>query len=143
MIPLRVSKPCPTGVLLIEGYASVFGVADRVGDIVRAGAFAQSLQTGTVPMLLQHRSGAIAGRWVRLSEDGCGLFVRGLIENTGAKSLVQIGLRGLSIGFRPRVWTMRPEGGRILRNVDLVEVSLVAEPMLDVARFECVAGLSE
>ncbi|MEM9178948.1 MAG: HK97 family phage prohead protease [Pseudomonadota bacterium] len=136
MMPVRAPLPSrPEGALLIEGYASVFGVEDRVGDIVRAGAFAQSLQSGAVPMLLQHRTGAMAGRWVRLIEDGRGLFVRGLVENTAALALIQRGLSGLSIGFRPLVWTQRPDGGRTLRKLALIEVSLVSEPMLDAARF--------
>ncbi len=125
--------------LLIEGYASLFGVADTSGDVVRAGAFARSLRAGGVPMLLQHRSGAIAGRWARMVEDGRGLFVRGLIEGGGARALVSSGgLDGLSIGFRPRVWTRRGERGRLLADVELVEVSLVTEPMLEAARFSVV-----
>ena len=125
--------------LLIEGYASLFGVADMSGDVVRAGAFARSLRTGGVPMLLQHRGGAIAGRWVRMIEDGRGLFVRGLIEGSGARALVSsAGLDGLSIGFRPRVWTQRGARGRLLADVELVEVSLVAKPMLEAARFSVV-----
>lgn len=121
--------------LLIEGYASLFGVPDASGDVVRAGAFARSLRAGAVPMLLQHRSGAVAGRWTRMVEDGRGLFVRGLIEGDGARVLVREGLDGLSIGFRPRVWTPRLSEGRTLADVELVEVSLVAEPMLSGARF--------
>ncbi|MEM1391306.1 MAG: HK97 family phage prohead protease [Pseudomonadota bacterium] len=124
--------------VLIEGYASLFGVADNSGDVVRAGAFARSLKYGGVPMLLQHRSGAVAGRWVRMVEDGRGLYVRGLVEGRKVRSLVDEGLDGLSIGFRPRVWTPRGERGRTLADVDLVEVSLVAEPMLSTARFRVV-----
>ncbi len=136
---VRRAQPNPDRPLLIEGYASLFGVADTSGDVVRAGAFARSLRAGGVPMLLQHRGGAIAGRWVRMVEDGRGLFVRGLIEGSGARALVSsAGLDGLSIGFRPRVWTRRGERGRLLADVELVEVSLVAEPMLEAARFSVV-----
>lgn len=125
--------------LLIEGYASVFGVADLTGDIVRAGAFSGSLaRAGRPPMLLQHRAGAIAGRWVRIVEDGRGLYVRGLIEAESAQGLARAGLDGLSIGFRPLMWRRRAGGGRELTDVDLVEVSLVAEPMQPAARFEVV-----
>lgn len=121
--------------VLIEGYAALFGAPDLSGDVIRAGAFARSLRAGSVPMLLQHRSGAIAGRWTRLVEDGRGLFVRGLIEVDGALKLAALGLDGLSIGFRARLWTPRVEGGRELSDVELVEVSLVAEPMQPLARF--------
>jgi Escherichia/Staphylococcus phage prohead protease len=122
--------------LLIEGYASLFGVPDASGDVVRAGAFARSLQRAArLPMLLQHRPGAIAGRWVRMIEDGRGLYVRGLVEGVAARSLVAQGLSGLSIGFRPRIWNLRQPDGRELVEVDLVEVSLVTSPMQARARF--------
>ncbi|KCZ52564.1 hypothetical protein HY29_04610 [Hyphomonas beringensis] len=122
--------------LLIEGYASLFGVPDASGDVVRAGAFSRSLQRAApVPMLLQHRPGAIAGRWVRMVEDGRGLYVRGLIESAAARSMAESGLSGLSIGFRPRIWNRRRPDGRELVEVDLVEVSLVASPMQARARF--------
>ena len=122
--------------VLIEGYASLFGVADDGGDIVRAGAFARSLKrAGGVAMLMQHRDGARAGRWTRMIEDGRGLYVRGLVEAPGALALVARGMDGLSIGFRPSMWRLRTGGGRELIEVDLVEVSLVQAPMLTGARF--------
>lgn len=129
--------------LLIEGYASLFGQEDLTGDVVRAGAFARSLARRRLPpMLLQHRSGAIAGRWVRIMEDGRGLFVRGLIEADSARLLARAGLDGLSIGFRPLMWHRRVGGGRELTDVDLVEVSLVADPMQPAARFDLVVSSS-
>ncbi|MBD3813634.1 MAG: HK97 family phage prohead protease [Betaproteobacteria bacterium] len=122
--------------LLIEGYASLFGIPDQSGDVVRAGAFAHTLRSGAaLPMLLQHRQGALAGRWTRMAEDGRGLFVRGLIEKPTVERLVREGLNGLSIGFRPRLWRPLPGGGRELIEVDLVEVSLVQTPMQARARF--------
>ena len=129
-----------TAPFLVEGYAALFGAADLSGDVVRAGAFARSLRAGAVPMLLQHRSGAIAGRWTRLVEDGRGLFVRGLIDGAAASRAIQSGLSGLSIGFRARLWKPRPEGGRDLIDIDLVEISLVAAPMQPLARFTQLGG---
>ena len=129
--------------LLIEGYASLFNVEDRGGDVVRPGAFASSLASGLKPMLLQHKTDAVSGRWVRMIEDGRGLFVRGLINAPTARRLAENGLSGLSIGFRPQVWTLRAKAGRTLMKVDLVEVSLVAEPMLDSARFKVISGLAQ
>ncbi len=126
--------------VLIEGYAALFGIADMADDIVRAGAFSRSLRRDAKPpMLLQHTSGAIAGRWVRLVEDGRGLFVRGLVEAKSAHRMLVGGLDGLSIGFRPRHWKRRIGGGRELMDIDLVEVSLVADPMQPRARFQAVS----
>lgn len=124
--------------VLVEGYAALFGVEDLSGDVVRAGAFANSLQRGGVPMLLQHRQGAVAGRWTRMMEDGTGLFVRGLIEADTPLALVREGLSGLSIGFRAELWTPRRDAGRDLKRVELVEVSLVGSPMQPLAQFRVV-----
>ena len=133
-LPARADRP-----ILIEGYASLFGETDSSGDVVRPGAFARAMRTGAVPMLLHHRSGAVAGRWTRLIEDARGLFVCGLVEADAARRLIlSSGLDGLSIGFRPRVWRDAPEGGRLLADLDLVEVSLVADPMLAAARFHVI-----
>lgn len=139
--------------VLIEGYASLFGEADMAGDIVRAGAFARTLRGGGwqgaehgIPMLLQHRGGHIAGRWTRLREDGRGLYVRGLIERAtpagrAAMKLVERGLLdGLSIGFIARTWQLHGPMGRVLSDIDLREVSLVASPMARRARFSVLAG---
>ena len=133
--------------MLIEGYAALFGVPDDSGDVVRAGAFAKSLQpkSGAGPprypsMLLQHRSGAIAGRWTRMVEDGRGLYVRGLVDAASARHLAARQMDGLSIGFRPRLWRPRGRRGRDLIDIDLVEVSLVAEPMQPLARFTILSS---
>lgn len=139
----RGSASRTEGGVLIEGYASLFGVEDQTGDIVRAGAFTSSVGTRAIPMLLQHRAGAIVGRWHRIVEDGRGLFVRGLIESRSTQLMVRNGLDGLSIGFRPRVWTHHTRGGRVLVNVDLIEVSLVNRPALPAARFQVVSGFSQ
>ncbi|MEO1322063.1 MAG: HK97 family phage prohead protease [Pseudomonadota bacterium] len=132
--------PRPQDALLIEGYASLFGVPDRSGDVVRPGAFSSSIARRDQPMLLQHKSSAVIGHWVRVVEDARGLFVRGLIESATGRAAIETGLSGLSIGFRPQVWTSRLEGGRLLVKIELIEISLVQEPMLETARFRVVAG---
>ena len=129
--------------LLIEGYASLFGEADLSGDVVRAGAFAKSLRCGELPaMLLQHKQGAVAGRWTRVIEDARGLYVRGLIHSDMAAAAIRHGLNGLSIGFRPRLWQPRTPNGRELGLIDLVEISLVEKPMLPSARFTLLSGVT-
>lgn len=132
--------------MLIEGLASVFLETDSSGDRVRPGAFADSLKrAGHVPMLWRHRPGAVAGVWTSLRETGRGLEVRDLVD--GAKPYGKLALKGigngmdgLSIGFRPKRWRMRPDGGRDLLEVDLVEVSIVKNPMAPGARFRVAGG---
>ena len=129
--------------LRIEGYASLWGVADLNGDVVQAGAFAESLArtgAGGVRMLNQHDARAPVGVWDEMIEDWRGLFVRGRIEDWSAEArfagaLSRAGaLDGLSIGYRTA--RARRQGRlRVLSGVDLWEVSLVTFPMLPGARF--------
>jgi len=141
--PLAQASPSPQSPLQIEGYASLWGVADLNGDVVARGAFADSLaKTGAkgVRMLHQHESRAAVGVWDDLVEDERGLFVRGRIMDWSAEArfaaaLSKAGaLDGLSIGFRSS--RARREGRlRVLVEVALWEVSLVTFPMLPGARF--------
>jgi uncharacterized protein len=128
--------------LVIEGYASLFGVEDLAGDVVRAGAFVRTLaRKRNVGMLLQHVGGRTAGRWTAIREDGRGLFVRGLVmdETAAGKAALRLiqdkRLGGLSIGFVARDWSPRRHRGRELREIELREISLVTSPMLPSARF--------
>lgn len=136
--------------LVIEGYASLFEVEDMAGDVVRAGAFARSLQRGgQVGMLLSHEGGRTAGRWTAVREDGRGLFVRGLVTAetvAGHAALKLIGERkldGLSIGFVARDWSPRMSRGRVLREIELREISLVTSPMLPGARFAAAGAVAD
>lgn len=133
--------------LVIEGYASLFGVEDLAGDVVRAGAFARTLRRrGEVRMLLSHAGGKVAGRWTAMREDGRGLFVRGLVTAETAAGRVALKLvadrtmDGLSIGFIARDWSPRVRRGRELREIELREISLVTSPMAPQARFAAVGG---
>ena len=115
----------------IAGYAALFDRVDRAGDVFRAGAFAGA---GEVPLLLQHR-GEPLGR-VSVVEDARGLRIAGDVTEPVA-SLVRSGaLPGLSVGYRPRV--TRQGAWRELSAAELVEVSLVAQPMQAGARVEWV-----
>ena len=129
--------------LVIQGYASLWGVADLNGDVVARGAFTDSLKrtgVGGVRMLHQHESRAVIGVWDEIVEDEHGLFVRGQIadwsaEARYARALSRAGaLDGLSIGFQAA--KARRDGRlRVLSGVELWEVSLVTFPMLPGARF--------
>ncbi|MGN6690290.1 MAG: HK97 family phage prohead protease, partial [Sphingopyxis sp.] len=82
------------------GYASVFDRVDRGGDVVRAGAFAASLRARrAVPLLWQHRPGAVVGTIEALAEDARGLRVVARVTHPAAAKLVARGaLTGLSFG---------------------------------------------
>ncbi|MEZ5960188.1 MAG: HK97 family phage prohead protease, partial [Hyphomonadaceae bacterium] len=125
--------------MIIEGYAALFGVADQMRDVVRAGAFAASLsRTGAkLPMLVEHEARLVAGEWTDIREDGRGLFLRGEIRDdkpgaARAKRMIARGIDGLSIGFVPIVQD-RTAVGRVLTEIDLLEVSIVTHPMQPLA----------
>jgi hypothetical protein len=133
----------PDGGLEIEGYASLWGVADLNGDVVAKGAFDRSMAlagAGGVRMLHQHEGRAPVGVWDEMREDDRGLWVRGRImdwsaEARFAQALSRAGaLDGLSIGFRSQR-ARRAGRLRVLVEVELWEVSLVTFPMLPGARF--------
>ena len=90
------------------GYAAVFDWPDRGGDVIRRGAFRDSLgQAGDVPLLWQHKSGSVLGRIEHLSEDRRGLRVIARLgegeDSERAGRLLQSGrLDGLSFGYRVR-----------------------------------------
>jgi HK97 family phage prohead protease len=117
------------------GYAAVFDRPDKGGDIIRRGAFARALErAGEVPLLWQHKPGAVIGRIEHLSEDERGLRVIASVGDQRASRLLESGkVDGLSFGYRVReAKSDGPE--RELIQLDLVEVSLVANPMQPKAR---------
>ena len=126
------------------GYAAIFDRADRGGDVIRKGAFTASLERGEkVPLLWQHQPGRVIGRIERLAEDARGLRV--IAELSGGEDARRAGallasgrLDGLSFGYRVRESGETAAGLRELNAVDLVEVSLVADPMQPKARVHAV-----
>jgi uncharacterized protein len=129
----------------IEGYASIFGLADQGGDVVMPGAYRKSLSRLTaekraVRMLWQHDATQPIGVWDEIVEDGRGLKVKGRIltevdKGREAAALVAAGaIDGLSIGYRTVTAEKDAKGQRLLREVELWEVSLVTFPMLSEAR---------
>ncbi|VXC57645.1 Peptidase U35 [Sphingomonas sp. AX6] len=116
------------------GYAAVFDAVDRGGDVVRRGAFADV--PGTVPLLWQH-GGRAVGEVRVLGEDARGLRVIGSVAEPRLAALVAKGaVTGLSFGYRAR--GVRRGAVRELTEVELVEVSLVAQPMQRLARVHAV-----
>jgi len=125
--------------LRFAGYAAVFDRPDRGGDVVRKGAFAKALErAGEVPLLWQHKAGAVVGRIEHLSEDERGLRVIARLSDRRTSRLLETNrIDGLSFGYRVRE---AKSAGRLreLIELDLVEVSLVAHPMQPKARVHAV-----
>lgn len=136
------------------GHAAIFDERNAHGEIVRRGAFSRTLSEHAArnvrpPMLWSHRSDEIIGVWDSITEDATGLAVRGrLITETArgreAHALLKAGaLNGLSIGFRARQQERGANGLRILTDIELVEISLVALPSAGNARIKQVRAAGD
>ena len=135
-----------------EGYGSVFGNKDLGNDVIEVGAFTKSLKSRkpqSVKLLYQHKSDMPIGVFDEIKEDEHGLVVKGrlaLKTQAGAEAyeLLKMGaLDGLSIGFKvnpEQVSYDRRANKRIIKEVDLMEVSLVTFPMNPQALVRSVKG---
>jgi HK97 family phage prohead protease len=127
------------------GYASVFDGVDAYGDTIVKGAYA-----ATIPKFLAdgfiawgHNDLIPVAYPVKAREDEHGLYIEAQFHGTpAAQEARQIAAErlaagkrmGLSIGYYPVKAESGPDGTRILRQIDLVETSLVMVPADDAAR---------
>lgn len=122
-----------------SGYGSVFGNEDHGGDVVMRGAFTKSLREkesrGQLPqMFWAHDPSRVPGKWLEMREDKHGLAVKGVLADTplGNEILTLVkmeAVRGLSIGFVTKEQEFEEDGTRLIKEVDLWEVSIVSLPM--------------
>lgn len=128
-----------------SGHAAIFGEVNQHREIVQRGAFQRSLAehqaNGSWPLMrYEHRPGDEVGAWDAIREDDRGLFVAGrfLLETrSGAEAHTRVkrrAINGLSIGFNIRGSTRRPDGVRVLTDIDLQEISIVGLPSARGAR---------
>lgn len=149
-----------TGNGTFDGYGAVFGNTDSHGDVIRPGAFvdtiAQHKAQGTMPALYVEHGPVTGGDplpsgvWTSLEEDAHGLKGVGKISALDTdhgrrlRGLMQDGaLRGLSIGYRvaqngSTSGTKAGEPRRILTKLHLVEVSIVRDPSNPLARVDSI-----
>lgn len=122
----------------IAGYASTFDNIDDQGDVVRRGAFLDTIavQRGQVPMLWQHRTNEPIGKTTLLAENDRGLVIEGQLllkiqKAQEAFALIKEGIvKGFSIGYEPTKWAWRKgtDNVRELSAIRLYEVSPVTFP---------------
>jgi len=118
----------------ITGYGSVFGVVDSYNEVCDKGCFVNSLTKRMPAMLWQHDQYSPIGVWTSAKEDQNGLMLEGEINlnvKTGHEAyelLKQGALKGLSIGFRTVDSIYDDANVRHLREVNLMEVSIVTFP---------------
>lgn len=131
------------------GYASTFDL-DLGGDIIERGAFAETLgnKPNKVKILWQHDIRSPIGRPTVMREDEVGLYVEGRISKTtlgnDAMQLLMDGvIDSMSIGFMipEGAQETRDDGIRYIKQVDLMEFSLVTLPMNQAAVITAVKSL--
>ena len=125
-----------------KGYAATFNNIDFHDDIIEKGAFAQSLKGKTPKLLEQHNPFEYpVGVITEIYEDEKGLFVEAslpMADDRVSKRIapqMRIGsLDSMSIGYRPIVAERDEKTGvRILKEVEVFEISLVTFPANDKA----------
>lgn len=158
----KVAKEGPEG--SFTGYGAFFGNVDAYGDVIKRGAFKDTLKEWDKngfypPMLLNHGSGGWGGSpeddlpigaWTEMQEDEKGLVVSGVLATKtrrGAEvyELMRMdpkpAINGLSIGFRVKeaeMGTKPTEPRRTIKKVDLFEISVVTMPANGKARVSSV-----
>jgi HK97 family phage prohead protease len=131
------------------GYASVFNGVDAYGDTVLPGAFKATLKDRERPVRMRwNHYGPVIGKWVEVTEDDKGLLVVGELtpgHRTAEDTLASLrhgAVDGLSIGYRVGKDGALVDGERrVLKTIDLVEVSVVEEPADLNARVDAVKTL--
>ena len=142
---------------LIKGYASTPTV-DRGSDVVEPEAFRHSIakEYRDNPIILfQHKNDRPIGRVEDMRIDSNGLYVEGVIVDNDIEPKIQAGILGtFSIGYIPKHAEYRDKDGilldpekdymriwdeegvtRVIKELDLVEISVVTVPMNPDARF--------
>lgn len=133
----------------IEGYASKFNGVDAHGDTIAPGAYAKTIANRERPVRMRwNHFGPVIGKWTQLSEDDQGLYVKGQLtpghsvaENVYA-SLKHGAVDGLSIGFYASD-VEEKEDTRLLKEIELIEISIVEEPADLGAKISQVKEFSE
>ena len=134
-----------------SGYCNVFDVKDSYDEIVRQGAFTESIQGWNAqnkmpPVLWNHDRNQPIGVWTKLVEDEHGLYgeARLLINDVArAKEIHALMLAGaidgLSIGYRLSKWAYNEKEDALeLFAIDLKEISVVTFPANEESRVDVV-----
>lgn len=150
--------------MTFSGYGAVFGNLDSCGDVIQKGAFKDTLREAKKndqwpAMLMQHGGWGMGaddmtpvGIWTGMEEDEVGLKVEGKLADTPrgieAYKLMKMtprpAITGMSIGYYAKEFilgTKPEEPRRLLKKVELVEVSLVTFPANGKARVQSVKNV--
>lgn len=115
---------------VIEGYAAIFDVADGLGDIIRHGAFTETLagRRDPLPVLWEHRPEQRLGNIIHVEQNMTGLWIVAEIEKPVRP------VQGLSFGYYAKDFVLSMTE-RTLKRIELVEISVTAWPLHPLATF--------
>lgn len=121
--------------MTFAGYASVFGGIDAYGDTIDPKAYEKTLVTRSRPVRMRwNHYGPVIGLWKTMYTDDKGLFVEGQLTPGHSvavdvyASLKHGSVSGMSIGYIPTKSEQLSDGRRLLKEIDLIEISVVEEP---------------
>lgn len=134
------------GNLKFKGYASVFDGVDAYGDTILKGAYKETLENRERAVALRwNHYGPVIGKYLDMYEDDKGLVVEGELTKghsvaEDAAALLRHGaISGLSIGYIAKDYdSNEPHQGRKLKQIELIEISLVEEPADNYARVDMI-----
>ena len=131
--------------MVFTGYASVFGGVDSYGDTIDPKAYDSTLVERQRPIRMRwNHFGEIIGKWLNITTDSKGLVATGQLTPGHSKaidvyaSLKHGAIDGMSIGYVPKRVEDFGNGNRLLKQIDLIEISVVEEPADLGAKIESV-----
>jgi HK97 family phage prohead protease len=121
--------------MVFTGYASIFGGVDSYGDTIDPQAYEKTLKERQRPIRMRwNHYGPVIGKWLSIQTDAKGLSVTGQLT-PGHSTAVDVyasmkhgAIDGMSIGYMPLLTESIGEGKRLLKQIELVEISVVEEP---------------
>lgn len=120
-----------------SGYASVFGGVDSYGDTIDPKAYDKTIKRKASDRPIRMRwnhFGPVIGKWTEMRVDEKGLYVEGeltpghSVAGDVFASMKHGAVDGMSIGFFPKKIEQISETRRVLKEIELVEISVVEEP---------------
>jgi len=138
------------GEMKFAGYASVFGGVDAYGDTIDPKAYDRTIKRKNSDRPIRMRwnhFGPVIGKWTAMRVDEKGLYVEGeLTPNHSVASDVFASMKhgsvdGMSIGYMPKKIEVLGDGKRLLKEIELVEISVVEEPADTGAKINDVKAL--
>lgn len=121
---------------IISGYLSKFDNVDSYGDVVRKGAFTESLELlktsgRKLPVLWQHNRDEPIGYFIELKEDDVGLYfeaqllIEEVVKASEAYALLKSGvITGMSIGYFVKEYKVIVGGENEFDSLELIKLDL-------------------